>query len=132
MRHLKNGILDGRDGNNKENDAEGDCNRGHNFDEVVDLDVESALILYRVECRRRDVAQESAIACGIHHNFAAAFCEKRAVKRQIFRLKGTFVSHFRDAAQRFRLASERAVVDLKKGVNSKNAGDDQPERAIQP
>ena len=63
--YIQNRILNCSNGDDEEDDAEGDGAGGHDLDEVVDLDVERALVLDGVEGGGGDVAEESSVACGI-------------------------------------------------------------------
>ena len=114
LRHLENRVLHSSDGDNEENNAKTDGDCSHNLDEVMDLDIERALILHSVEGGGGDVAEEGAVAGGVNDNLAAALGEKRAIEGQVFGLKRAFVSAFGHTAQRLWLASERAVVDLRR------------------
>ena len=63
--YLQDRVLDCCNGDDEEDDAKGDGDGGHDLDEVVDLDVERALVLDGVEGGGGDVAEESSVACGI-------------------------------------------------------------------
>ena len=65
LRHLENRVLHSGDGDNEEYNAKTDSDSGHDLDEVMDLDVERALVLDGVERGGGDVAEEGSVACGI-------------------------------------------------------------------